>query len=185
MERTGGRDLGPIAVGLVLIAIGVIFLAGQALNFDLGHYGWPLFIIAPGVAILIVALLLPGPAGAGLAVVGSMVTVTGLILLFQDATDYYDSWDYAWALVAPGSVGFGLLLAGLAHGDRSLIESGSRVSAVGLALFLIFGIFFEGVIVRDPNAPPALRDVILPGGLLLLGAAIVASSLLGRRHQPQ
>ena len=37
--------------GIVLIGIGVLFLLQQSMGFDLGHYGWPLFIIVPGLAL--------------------------------------------------------------------------------------------------------------------------------------
>ena len=44
-----------------------------------------------------------GAISEGLAIAGSIVTVSGLILLIQDATAHYESWAYAWALVFPGA----------------------------------------------------------------------------------
>ncbi len=186
IERSEHRDRGPLAVGLVLIAVGVAFLAGQVLEIDVGHYGWPMFVIVPGLAVLVSALLLEGPAGVGFAIFGSITTMTGLVLLYQNATNHWESWAYAWALVAPGSVGVGMLLEGLVHGDRGLVDAGLTTGTVGLALFLVFGLLFEDVIGIGGNAPLALRDVILPGGVILLGVAIVAVGLLsssrGRRE---
>ena len=181
-ERQQSLDRGPMAIGVVLIGLGVIFLAGQILNVDIGAYGWPFFVIVPGAAILVVALVLPGPAGVGLAIAGAITLITGLVLLAQDLTTYYESWAYAWALVAPGGVGVGLFLEGLAHGDRNLVDGGLRTTFVGLALFLGFGIFFE-LIGLGGNPPVGLRTVVLPGGVILLGVAILVSGLLSnRRH---
>src|SRR5204863_1346254 len=86
-------------LGGLLVLIGAILLAGQFVRVDIGHYGWPFFVIAPGILILLVALTARGAVSEGLAVFGSIVTVSGLILLIQDATDHYESWAYAWTLI--------------------------------------------------------------------------------------
>jgi len=59
-----------------------------------------------------------------------------LILAFQDSTGAYASWSYAWALVAPGSVGVSLFLYGLLHRRLDLLDAGLRTAAVGLGLFV-------------------------------------------------
>ena len=94
-----------IVLGGLFVLIGAILLLGQFVRVDIGHYGWPFFIIAPGVVILFVALTARGAVSEGLAILGSIITVTGLILLFQNLTDHYESWAYAWALVFPGATG--------------------------------------------------------------------------------
>lgn len=184
-DRPTTSDRGPIVVGALLIALGLVFLVGQYLDIDAERYGWPFFVIAPGVVIWLIALIVGGPVGVGFSIVGAITTVTGLLLLYQDTTGHWESWAYAWALVAPGSVGVALFVQGLVHGERELIESGWRTAAVGLGLFLGFGVFFEGIIGIGGTGPAAVRDVILPGGLLLLGVIVVLGSLVGQRRSPR
>ena len=184
MDQSQARERGPIAVGLLLIALGGVFLVGQMVDIDFGRYGWPLFIIVPGVAIWLVALMLGGPVGVGFSIAGAITTVTGFVLLYQDTTDHWESWAYAWALIAPGAVGLALAVHGLVHGDRELLDSGVRVALVGLALFLVFGVFFESMVGLGDNPSSTLRDTILPGGLVVLGIGIVLAGILsGRRHR--
>ena len=49
-ERRGGLILGGI-----LILVGLFFLAERAFDINLGRYGWPLFILVPGVSCLVMA----------------------------------------------------------------------------------------------------------------------------------
>jgi hypothetical protein len=102
-----------------------------------------------------------------------MITVTGLILLYQDATGHWESWAYAWALIAPGAVGLGLLLFGLLGGRRGLIDAGARAALAGLAIFLVGAVFFELIlnIGGDHFGQPgrvALSIVLVVFGLLWL-----------------
>src|SRR3989440_4888262 len=105
-----------MVLGGLLVLIGAVLLAGQFVRVDVGHYGWPFFVIAPGVLLLLIALTSPGVVGEGLAIAGSIITVTGLILLYQNSTDHFESWAYAWALVFPGAIGLGMSLYGLRAG---------------------------------------------------------------------
>src|SRR6202165_5696799 len=143
-SRRGRRQ--STVVGGLLVLIGAILLAGQFLRVDIGHYGWPFFFIVPGLFILFVALAARGAVSEGLAILGSIVTLTGLLLLFQDATDHYESWAYAWALVVPGAIGLGMILYGLTARRPGNVRSGTRVVAVALVLFLVGAAFFEGVV---------------------------------------
>src|SRR5713226_6355862 len=102
-----------VVLGGLFVLIGAILLVGQFVRIDIGHYGWPFFVIAPGIVILFVALTARGAVSEGLAILGSIITVTGLILLYQNATDHFESWAYAWALVFPGATGIGMILYGL------------------------------------------------------------------------
>src|ERR1700720_3193660 len=102
-----------MVMGGALVLIGAVLLLGQFVRIDIGHYGWPFFVIAPGLVILFLALTARGALGEGLAILGSIITVTGLILLYQTASDHFESWAYAWALIFPGAVGVGMILYGL------------------------------------------------------------------------
>ena len=50
-------------LGVLLVVGGVVLLVAQYARIDLGHYGWPLFVIVPGLALLATRLLPGRPAG--------------------------------------------------------------------------------------------------------------------------
>jgi hypothetical protein len=137
---------GGMIFGVILILLGVLFLAERFLDINLGKYGWPLFIVVPGVLLFLAALAAPPREGTGLATAGGIVTMVGLVLAVQNATDAWATWAYAWALVAPGGVGVGLALYGMIRGLPDLVRAGARSLGAGLGLFVGFGLFFEGVI---------------------------------------
>ena len=62
--------------------------------------------------------------GSGLTVAGSIVTMVGLVLLYQNATGNWKGWAYAWALVGPGGSGLGMLLYGTRSGNRKMARDG-------------------------------------------------------------
>ena len=147
-DRNRKTERGGLALGVLLILTGALFLVGEQFNIDWGRYGWPAFVVVPGAAMLVLGLAIPNEAGLGLAIPGGIIASVGLILAFQAATDTYASWAYAWALVAPGSVGVSLFLYGLLHRRLDLLDAGLRSAAVGLGLFVGFGLFFENVVVK-------------------------------------
>jgi hypothetical protein len=179
-DRDRGAAQGGLALGVLLIVAGGLFLAGQTLNFDWTRYGWPLFVIVPGLALLVLGLAMPHEAGLGLAIPGGMVTTVGLILAFQSSTDTYASWAYAWALVAPGSVGAAMFLYGLLHRRPDLVDSGFRTGVVGLAVFVGFGFFFEDIV--GLGEPSNVVHDSLPFLVIALGAIIVLRSVLPLPH---
>jgi len=85
--------------------LGAAFLVSNQLNVDWNRYGWPVFVIAPGVFLLLVGLAMRDEAGLGMAIPGGMITSVGLLLALQNASGAWASWAYAWALVAPGVCG--------------------------------------------------------------------------------
>lgn len=187
-DRRDTSDMGAerrssLVLGAILIVIGAVFLLARQLDLglDVGRTGWALFVIAPGVVLFIASLAVGGRAGSGLAVAGSIVTVTGVILAVQNATGLWSTWAYAWTLVAPGGVGLGLLVYGVLTRQRDLAMSGAWTLLVGLVLFLLFAFFFETVIGLSGGRIAGF-DAILAGGLVLLGVVIVAASVRpGRR----
>jgi peptidoglycan/LPS O-acetylase OafA/YrhL len=172
-------------LGGLLVLIGVILLAGQVVHLDLGHYGWPFFIIVPGVALLVVALASRGVIGEGLAIAGSIVTVSGLILLYQNATDHFESWSYAWALVVPGAVGSGMILYGLAAGRPGNVRAGSRLVAIGVVLFLLGAAFFEGVLGIGGYSVGRSTGAIVGAVIIALGALLLVANLISGRRNPR
>jgi hypothetical protein len=179
-DRDRDRGHGGLVLGVLLIVLGALFLAGEQFHVDWGRYGWPMFVIVPGVVLLLLGLAVPNEAGLGMVIPGGIIATVGLILAFQDSTDTYASWSYAWALVAPGSVGVSLFLYGLLHRRLDLLDAGLRTAAVGLGLFVGFGLFFENVIgIDESGSTTALRDA-MPFLAVALGVIIVVLNILPR-----
>ena len=172
------RHAPPGAVlGAVLIFIGLAFLAVRYLDVFQGADVWPLFIIGPGVALLVLGLFLPN---LGMLVGGSVVSTVGLVLAWQNMTGRWESWAYAWALVGPTASGVGSFLGGLRTGNPRLRDAGMWQIAVGLALFAGFYLFFEQVIGLSGDPLP-LPEWVMPAALIGLGVLILLRGVLGPR----
>src|ERR1700682_1601009 len=173
-----------MVAGGLLVLIGALWLLGQFVNIDVGHYGWPFFVIAPGIVILFLALTSRGALGEGLAILGSIVTVTGLILLYQNATDHFESWAYAWALIFPGAVGVGMILYGLVADRPGNARAGARLVGIGVVLFLLGVGFFEGII-GIGGYPFCRATGVAVGALVIaLGALLLILNLTSSRRRP-
>lgn len=176
-----GSRRSTIVVGVVLILLGAIFLLENALDLDIGRFGWPLFVVVPGIVLLGAGVAAGSREGPGLAIAGGITTTVGLILAVQNATGLWATWAYAWALVGPGGTGLGLIVYGLARGDRSQLSNGLRSLGAGIALFAAFGLFFEGIIGLS-GEPFLVGSDLLPVVLIGLGVVLVGASLVrGRR----
>jgi hypothetical protein len=177
-ERRGG-----VVLGIVLIALGALFLVQRLANIDLGQYGWPLFVIVPGLLLFAGALAAADAnAGTGLATAGGITTMVGLVLAVQNATGLWATWAYAWTLVGPGGTGLGLFFYGLLRGRPDLVSAGARTLAVALALFAGFGLFFEGVIGLS-GGPFLVGSQVFPIVLIAAGGILVVLSLLRARRE--
>jgi hypothetical protein len=172
-----------LVLGALLVVTGLGWLAARTAGVDLasvvGTLGWPLFVIAPGVVLLVLGLASPREPGQGMAVGGTIVTSVGLLLAYQDATDHWSSWAYAWALIGPAAAGLGLVLWSLLHGDRRGVSQGGRTLGGGLVMFGIGYAFFEGLLgIGDgrgisAGAADVVPFLLLAAGLLVIGGALV------------
>ncbi|HLE59482.1 MAG TPA: hypothetical protein VJA85_07535 [Candidatus Limnocylindria bacterium] len=169
---------GATSVGVLLIGLGLLFFIGQQLGTDVTDWGWPLFVILPGLAILTVGLT--QRSGPGLAIAGSIVTMIGLVLLFQKLYDAYQTWAYAWALVGPGGSGLGMLLYGTRSRDRKLARDGFWTVVTGLAIFAVGFIFFEGIIGLSGERWP-LPAWVMPAAIVVIGGLVLLRGLTTRR----
>ena len=133
-------------VGLLLIVLGVLFLIGRMISVDVERLAWPFFVIALGVLVFFFSLTSSSQAGERLAMVGSVVTMVGTILLLQNTFDYFQSWAYAWALVFPTSVGVGQIIYGSIKHRADMTATGRRLAVVGIILSVVLAVFFEFVI---------------------------------------
>jgi hypothetical protein len=168
--------------GIVLVVAGGAVLAARQAGLELGNLvdggGWPLFIFVPGVALLVAAFVPKPPDGLGFAVAGSVVTTVGLILLYQEATENWESWAYVWALI-PMAAGIGITGYGLLTGHRDIAGTGMRLAAVAGVLFLVGSWYFNAVFEtgRNPIDIGAWWPVVVIGiGALVLGRAVLMPS---------
>ena len=169
-------------LGGLLVLIGAILLIGQFVRIDIGHYGWPFFVIAPGVLLIVVALTARGAVSEGLAIAGSIIAVSGLILLYQNSTDHFESWAYAWALVFPGSIGLGMILYGLTAGRPGNVRAGTRLVGIAGVLFLLGAAFFEGVIGIGGYQLDRTAGLAVGALIIVLGALMLILNLTSSRR---
>lgn len=147
-EKSGKTPLGSgnAVLGGLLILVGIIFLLGELFDIHFGQFVWPFFIIGPGVFLFLLSLGLKEEEGKGLSAVSGLVTMVGLLLFFQNVTGLWASWAYAWALVAPTSLGLGMLAYGLLKGSADIRREGWDLTKVGLTIFVVAAVFFEFII---------------------------------------
>ena len=128
-----------LALGVVLIVLGGIFLATQLIP-GLGLIlSWPWIVIGVGAFLLLIGLLVGAP---DMAIPACIVSGIGGILYYQNLTGDWTSWSYAWGLI-PAFVGVGMLVAALLGGrSRYAYREGLRTLLVGVVLFLVFGSLF-------------------------------------------
>jgi len=128
---------------IILIGLGVLFLIAQ-LGGGIGWlFGtmWPLLVMLPGLLFLAVAYF-GDRSAAGFFFPGTIVTGIGAILLFQNATDQWESWAYVWALI-PVFVGIAMMLSGAKMENAGQIRTGrGMVLGFGIA-FMALAAFFE------------------------------------------
>ena len=137
---------GEAALGGLLLLLGIAVLLGQAFHLELGRVGWPFFVIVPGLGLLGLGLAGAGRLGEVLASVGGVVTMAGLVLGVQNATDRFDTWAYAWTLVVLVGAGIGRWLVGVVRGRGDLAASGGWLITARLVGFLEFAMIFEVVV---------------------------------------
>jgi cell wall-active antibiotic response 4TMS protein YvqF len=188
----------PAVLGLLLIAVGAVVLVARQAGFDLfgsiGSWGWPLFIIVPGLVLLVASLVPAPPAGIGFAIAGSIVTTVGSLLLYQSRTGNWESWAYAWALI-PAAAGVALIVYGLYARRPSMVRGGSWMAGIAAVLFATGAWFFGGIFAGElrpdatdwwPIVVVAVGAVLVLRAVLLAGAPhdVDASKEIGRPTDP-
>ncbi len=172
MDNSGSKS-GRMIGGIILIGIGVLALLGSMFTFDVWHYIWPFFIIGFGLAFF-AGMVAGGKSTGALAIPGTIFTITGLLLFWQNVFNYYQSWAYAWALVAPMGVGIGLFIFSRWSDKPELLQPARVLVTIGLILFIVGGAFFE----LTAGILSFTRAGNIVGPLLLIGLGILL--LFGR-----
>jgi hypothetical protein len=174
--RRGGSG---VALGVVLVVVGLFYLIVQVAAIDLSTFGWPLFIIIPGLTLLIVGFI---SLGTGAAIPGGILTMVGLVLAYQNSTGHWTSWAYAWPLVAPGGVGLGLFLQGLRERSPGLIRQGRSLMLIAVLIFLVGFVFFESILnISGINDVPIVKAA-LPALFIVIGILLLARSITNSRR---
>jgi hypothetical protein len=170
------RDRGALYVGVLLIALGILFMFTQVAGTLLSPWGlrfgwsqmWPFTILFVGFAFWLPIVLWwdRRQQVAGLAIPATIITANGLLLLYQNLTGDWDSWAYMWAL-EPISVGLGLLfLYFLSVRQPGLLTAAAIVCGIGLFFFAIFASIFGGVL-----------RILGPAALILIGILIMLNAV--------
>jgi hypothetical protein len=166
-----------LAVGAIIVVIGLILLVTQIADLGIGELGWPFWVVGAGIVMLAIGLTVN--LESGLVVGGTVVTTAGLVLLYQNATGNWYTWAYAWALVGPSASGLGLLLWGLRTADGRDIRNGMWGLLGGLAFFAVAFLFFEGIIGLSGERLP-IAEWVVPVVVIGIGVVILIRGLFDR-----
>ena len=168
-----------VALGIVLVVVGLFFLVVSLANVDLGAYAWPLFVIVPGLTLLIVGFV---SLGTGAAIPGGILTMVGLVLAYQNSSGNWASWVYVWPLVAPGGVGVGLFLQGMRDRNPALIKQGRSLLLIAFLIFMIGFVFFESILHMTGTDYGLFGKAALPFLLVVIGVGLLIRSLQRSRR---
>jgi hypothetical protein len=169
--RSGGSSM---ALGIVLVVVGLFALGVVVFGVDLTQYGWPLFVIIPGLTLLVVGFV---GGGVGASVPGGIVTMLGLVLAYQSSSGDWASWAFAWALVAPGGVGLGLYLQALRDRDPVMLRRGRTLIFIAALIFMIGFVFFESILGISGTDYGIFGKAALPGLLIVIGIILLVRSI--------
>ena len=142
MEMKSRDGSASIVIGVGFVLLGVLFLINQFFNLDFLGELWPLFIVFVGLLFLGGAFA-GGGVSSQMAIPGSMITMTGLIMLVMNATGRWEAWAYAWALIWPTAFGIGLVISGNRRDRPATTRTGWGMVRSGVLIFALAGAFFE------------------------------------------
>ena len=164
----------PAVLGLILIVVGgsalILREAGLDPSRAIGDWGWPFFVVVPGLVLLVASLIPTPPRGLGFATAGAVITTVGGLLLYQSRTGHWESWAYAWALI-PAGAGVAMALYGLLAKRRSIVNAGLWMAGIAGPLFLVGAWYFEGIFRGDPRFAQA--GDLWPVAIVAIGVALV------------
>ncbi|HET59855.1 MAG TPA: hypothetical protein ENN32_05760 [Chloroflexi bacterium] len=101
-------------IGIILVLLGVLLAAMQLYPALNDYIQWPMILIGLGLLFL-AGMAIDG--NGDLAIPGLVNAGLGGIFLYQMINNDWESWSYVWTLI-PGFVGLGILLANLVNRER-------------------------------------------------------------------
>ena len=176
-QRRGGSSA---ALGIVLVVVGIFALLVVMSGVDLTENGWPLFIIIPGLTLMVVGFV---SLGAVATIPGGIVTMLGIVLAYANSTGDWPIWAYGWSLVVPFGIGLGMYLQALRDHDQTALRTGRTLLFIGLMIFLIGFVLFEsilGISGRDYFGP--YGKAALPALLIIVGVILLVRSVQRSRR---
>ncbi|MEO8245737.1 MAG: hypothetical protein ABI622_01335 [Chloroflexota bacterium] len=171
-------------VGILLLAVGVLIIAGEWIRTFLGDLGvtpelwawWPALLV--GVSLFFLAPAVFGEQHrrlrAGMVIPGVVLAAMGGAALYTSLTDRWNSWSYLWS-VFPFSVGLGMYAAGWIADAPAFKWIGAGVAAGGVVAYVAFATAFGGEAFR----------LVAAVGIIALGMALTVGGLaerLSRKH---
>ena len=174
--RPGGSSV----LGIVLVVVGLFALLVVLTGTDLTQYGWPLFIIIPGLTLLIAGFV---SVGAGATIPGGVLSTLGVVLAYCNSNGKWAFLAYGWSLVVPGGVGLGVYLQALRDRDQAELRTGRTLMFVGLMIFLIGFTIFESIIgISGRNFYAPYSNVALPVLMVVVGLILLVRSIQRNRR---
>jgi len=168
-----------MALGIVLVVVGLFALGVVLFGIDLTQYGWPLFVIIPGLTLLVVGFV---GVGAGASIPGGIITMLGLVLAYQSSTGDWPSWAFTWALIVPGGLGLGMYLQALRDRDTVSLKRGRTLMFVGVMIFMIGFVLFESILGISNTDYGWFGKAALPLLLIVIGIILLARSVQRSRR---
>lgn len=158
---------------IVLIATGLLWALAQLANIGFSSQFWPMFIIIPGLLILLFANTIE--EGSWASALGAVVLATGLLLAYQSVFDHFESWAYAWALVSPGAIGAGLLIHAKRFDAKPRAALAITLISSGAVLFVVGAVFFEVLINISgrSNFDGRINGYVVPAALVGIGLIVL------------
>ena len=148
-------------IGLGLVGLGLFFLIGTIWG-GVMNLMWPMFVLGPGLLLFYLVRAL-GKKAALLSVPATMVSTVGLLLFYQNFTNHWESWAYAWALVMPTALGIGISIYGDLKKNDKTIERGEKLAKLGLGIFAVGAVFFELLLNLGGFAIPLAVLLVIAG----------------------
>jgi hypothetical protein len=168
-----------LAAGIVLLAIGIVVLANEAIAAFLGGLGideriwtwWPALVI--GLSLF---FLLPSLFGrqmrrlrAGMVIPGAILAGIGVTLLYTSLNNRWGAWSYLWTVI-PFSFGIGMYAAGRIADAPAFKWIGSAMAVGGVVAYLVLATAFGGEAFR----------LVAAIGIIALGLALTIGGLAER-----
>lgn len=165
--------------GILLLAVGVLVLAGEWIRSFLGDLGvspelwawWPALLV--GLSLFFLAPAVFGEQHrrlrAGMVIPGAVLAAMGAALLYTSLADRWDAWSYLWS-VFPFSLGLGMYAAGWIADAPAFKWIGAAVAGGGVIAYLAFATAFGGEAFR----------LVAAVGVIALGMALTVGGLAER-----
>jgi len=180
-EKKHSQDRGALILGGGLLVVGLLLLIGRMMRIPFEDFLWPFIFIIPGVLIFLSALVSEDRHGEGLSILGSILTMLGLVFLAQSLFDFWASWAYAWALVVPTSVGLGQMIYGVKKDRESIVQAGKRLVNLGVFMFCVGFVFFELIIGISGFGLSQFGLPVFPMILIFAGLFVLIRSIIRSR----